>query len=235
MTAQDIYNRVIRKGRVSEAGYPFETKFLLDLEEALNLVSLKALGLSTGSKVTGKEHCIRTYTNIPPGHIGYQGKYKMPTDLIRVTRMEINLDGKCWKEPNFVNYSDFTCSLHKDGCNSCEACFSECKPDVVINNKEIHILSPIQVASPCGVKLWYLPRYTKITEKEQDIDIDDIAIDYLIYTIILMIQQIDSDKYSTTNNNRLYSLYKKAEEAFSYYYQGDKLVKRIRFKTYGLY
>lgn len=214
-TARDVKNIVLNALNYTcedERLCPYSDKeFLMHFNDILDGVTIDMLNKDLTSYTNLKKKVYDLKMPNTPGTRGYQGRYKMEDDVLKLIQVDVALDGTCWVEATPTTKDlDF-----KYICNNCPCVGPTCGVTIRVVNNYIE-LDPIPYKPVRkGLVVWYEAFPEKITDVDQEIPFGRADHRYIAMLIIDYYMAIYADKFSQAKVNRIFNKFSQTRTQFN--------------------
>lgn len=209
---KDIVLDALEMDCVDETQCPYtDREFLMHLNGVCDGLSVDILNKNLTGYTNVKKKIYDIREPYQPGTRGYQGRYKLEDDLIKLLRVEVSYDGHCWAKAD-VSTKDFDYKYECDNCPCEDGC--ECSITFKFVNGYLEF-DPIPVTFVRkGLVVWYEALPEKIETIEQEVPFTRTDHQYIAMQIIDYYMAVHADKYSQAKVNRIFNKFNKTKGRF---------------------
>lgn len=179
-----------------------DKEYLRNLNKVLRGITLDMLNKDLTSYINLKKKTYDLTVTNTPGTRGYQGRYKLPKDLLQLRQVHISLDGDCWIEGTFTPKKlDFNYK-----CNDCPCEGPQCGIElrrIGFNGSDYIEVTPIpKVPVKKGLVVQYESLPEKITDVDQELPFNEIDQDYVSNLVADRYMKDHFDMFSNGKRNK---------------------------------
>lgn len=207
MTAKDLKELVIdileftQEDEDAETIYT-NTEYFRHLNQVLRGITLDMLNKDLTSFINLKKKTYDLVSTNTPGTRGYQGRYKLPKDLLQLRQVHVSLDGNCWIEGTFTPKK-----LNFDyKCNDCPCVGPQCGIDLRragFNGEDYIQITPIpKVPVKKGLVVQYESLPNEIDDLETEMPFNEIDQDYVANLVADKYMKVHFDMFSNGKRNK---------------------------------
>lgn len=207
MTAKDLKELIIDILEFTQEEEGAETiytdkEYIRHLNQVLRGITIDMINKDITSYVNLKKVTYDISVTNTPGTRGYQGRYKLPKNILQLRQIHISLDGDCWIEGTFTSEK-----LNFDyKCNDCPCEGPQCGIDLrrmSYNGEDYLQITPIpKVFVRKGLVIQYETLPDPIENLDDNLPFSDIDQDYVANLVADKYMKIHFDMFSNGKRNK---------------------------------
>lgn len=224
MTRTQLYNRTLRILGTNSSSYK-QTNFNDDLIESIQLRTMQILRLGGYKHITHRQSYtpFLAVTGLVEGNNGYNGEYRLPTDLLDIERIELTYDGENWHTLTKENggiYDTRENYASEQNSNSIQDNFSKESPKATIIGGSIFI-RPLNedTTQADGLHIFYSQRQIEIDENSDIPEFEYNLHQLLMYDCALLEMQSKPETYDQLVERRIRQTREELDKEFSSFYR----------------